>query len=254
MKAVILAGGRGTRISEETDFRPKPMIEIGGKPLLWHIMKIYGAHGINDFIVALGYKGYLIKEYFANYYLHTSDVTFDIANNGMTVHRSSAEPWKVTLVETGLDTMTGGRIKRCAPYIGNESFCCTYGDGVSDVNITAALKAHRSNGALVTLTAVQPPGRFGVLEIEGDEVTHFREKPKGDGAWVNGGFFVIEPQALEEINGDSTIWEREPLERLAEKGRVGVFRHSGFWQPLDTLRDKETLEHLWSNGAPWRRW
>jgi glucose-1-phosphate cytidylyltransferase len=254
VKAVILAGGRGTRISEETGVRPKPMIEIGGKPLLWHIMKLYGAHGINEFIVALGYKGYLIKEYFANYYLHTSDVTFDIANNGMTVHRNSAEPWRITLVETGLDTMTGGRIKRCAPYIGDQTFCCTYGDGVSDVDISAVVEAHRSNGALVTITAVQPPGRFGVLEIEGDEVTRFREKPHGDGAWVNGGFFVVEPEALELIDGDATVWEREPLERLARSGKVGVFRHVGFWQPLDTMRDKETLEHLWSNGAPWRRW
>jgi len=254
VKAVILAGGRGTRISEETGVRPKPMIEIGGKPLLWHIMKLYGAHGINEFIVALGYKGYLIKEYFANYYLHTSDVTFDIANNGMTVHRNNAEPWRITLVETGLDTMTGGRIKRCAPYIGDQTFCCTYGDGVSDVDISAVVEAHRSNGALVTITAVQPPGRFGVLEIEGDEVTRFREKPHGDGAWVNGGFFVVEPKALELIDGDATVWEREPLERLARGGKVGVFRHVGFWQPLDTMRDKETLEHLWSNGAPWRRW
>lgn len=254
MKAVILAGGRGTRISEETGIRPKPMIEIGGKPLLWHIMKIYGAHGITDFVVALGYKGYLIKEYFANYYLHTSDVTFDIANNDMTVHRSSAEPWRITLVDTGLETMTGGRIKRCAPYLGSEAFCCTYGDGVGDVDISAVIAAHRANGALVTLTAVQPPGRFGVLEIDGDEVTRFREKPHGDGAWINAGFSVVEPQTLDLVTSDDTVWEYEPLETLAADGRVSVYRHSGFWHPLDTMRDKETLEKLWADGAPWRRW
>lgn len=254
MKAVILAGGRGTRISEETGVRPKPMIEIGGMPLIWHIMKIYGAHGITDFVIALGYKGYLIKEYFANYYLHTSDVTLDIAKNDMTVHRTSAEPWRITLVDTGLETMTGGRIKRCSAYLGNETFCCTYGDGVADVDVSAVIETHRARQSLVTLTAVQPPGRFGAIDLNGDTVVRFREKPHGDGAWVNGGFFVIEPAALEAIGGDETIWEREPLERLAASGRVGVYRHAGFWQPLDTLRDKETLEHLWANGAPWRRW
>jgi len=254
VKAVILAGGFGTRISEETGVRPKPMIEIGGKPLLWHIMKMYGQHGVTDFVVALGYKGYLIKEYFANYYLHTADVTFDISRNEMSVHRSEAEPWRVTLVDTGIDTMTGGRIKRCRPYLDDETFCCTYGDGVSDVDISAVIAAHRSNGALVTLTAVQPPGRFGALQLNGTHVTQFHEKPQGDGAWVNGGFFVIEPQALDEIAGDETVWEREPLEHLAQRGKVGYYRHSGFWQPLDTMRDKQTLESLWADGAPWRHW
>jgi len=254
VKAVLLAGGFGTRISEETGVRPKPMIEIGGKPLLWHIMKMYGSHGITEFVVALGYKGYLIKEYFANYYLHTADITLDIARNSMTVHRSDAEPWQVTLVDTGIDSMTGGRIKRCRPYVGDQTFCCTYGDGVSDVDISAVIAEHRKNGALVTLTAVQPPGRFGALEVTGNRVAGFHEKPRGDGAWVNGGFFVIEPQALDEIEGDDTIWEREPLERLARDGKVGVYRHAGFWQPLDTIRDKQTLEDLWAKGAPWRRW
>lgn len=254
MKAVILAGGRGTRISEETDIRPKPMIEIGGKPLLWHIMKLYGAHGINDFVVALGYKGYLIKEYFANYYLHTADVTFDIAGNSMKVHRNDAEPWRITLVETGLETMTGGRIKRCAPYLDGETFCCTYGDGVSDVDISAVIQKHKSSGAFVTLTAVQPPGRYGALEFRGDSVSRFEEKPSGDRAWVNGGFFVIDPRAVDYIEGDATTWEHEPLERLAQEGRVEAYRHPGFFQNLDTLRDKKTLETLWLDGAPWRRW
>ncbi|HEY1727873.1 MAG TPA: glucose-1-phosphate cytidylyltransferase [Candidatus Baltobacteraceae bacterium] len=254
MKAVILAGGFGTRISEETGVRPKPMIEIGGKPLLWHIMKMYGVHGITEFVVALGYKGYLIKEYFANYYLHTADLTLDIARNSMTVHRSDAEPWQVTLVDTGVESMTGGRIKRCRPYVADQTFCCTYGDGVSDVDISAVIASHRKSGALVTLTAVQPPGRFGALELMGEHVAGFHEKPRGDGAWVNGGFFVIEPRALDEIAGDDTIWEREPLERLARSGKVGVYRHAGFWQPLDTIRDKQTLEDFWAKGAPWRRW
>jgi len=254
VKAVILAGGRGTRISEETDFRPKPMIEIGGKPLLWHIMKLYGAQGINDFVVALGYKGYLIKEYFANYYLHNADVTFDIAGNSMQVHRNDAEPWRITLVETGLDTMTGGRIKRCASYLDNETFCCTYGDGVSDVDISAVIAKHNASRAWVTLTAVQPPGRYGALEFRGDAVSRFEEKPSGDRAWVNGGFFVIDPRAIDYIEGDATTWEHEPLERLAAEGRVEAYRHSGFFQNLDTLRDKKTLEALWLDGAPWRRW
>ena len=230
------------------------MIEIGGKPMLWHIMKIYGAHGITDFIIALGYKGYLIKEYFANYYLHTADVTFDIANNSMQVHRNNAEPWRITLVETGLDTMTGGRIKRCGPYLDDEPFCCTYGDGVSDVDISAVVAKHRSNGAWVTLTAVQPPGRYGALEFKGDNVARFEEKPSGDRAWVNGGFFVIDPRAIAYIDGDDTTWEQEPLERLAAEGRVEAYRHPGFFQNLDTLRDKKTLEVLWMDGAPWRRW
>jgi glucose-1-phosphate cytidylyltransferase len=217
-------------------------------------MKMYGVHGITEFVVALGYKGYLIKEYFANYYLHTADITLDIARNSMTVHRSDAEPWQVTLVDTGVESMTGGRIKRCRPYVADQTFCCTYGDGVSDVDISAVIATHRENGALVTLTAVQPPGRFGALELAGGQVAGFHEKPSGDGAWVNGGFFVIEPQALDEIAGDDTVWEREPLERLAHNGKVGVYRHTGFWQPLDTIRDKQTLEELWAKGAPWRSW
>jgi glucose-1-phosphate cytidylyltransferase len=254
VKAVILAGGLGTRISEDTGVRPKPMIEIGGKPLLWHIMKMYGVYGITEFVVALGYKGYVIKEYFANYYLHTSDVTFDMGRNAMTVHRSDAEPWLVTLVDTGEETMTGGRIKRCIPYLNGETFCCTYGDGVSDVDLSKLIASHQASDAWVTLTAVQPPGRFGALELGGDRVTRFEEKPRGDGAWVNGGFFVIDAPALDAIEGDATTWEREPLERLAREGRVGVYRHSGFFQNLDTLRDKHTLEALWDSGAPWRRW
>lgn len=230
------------------------MIEIGGKPLLWHIMKIYSAHGISEFVVALGYKGYLIKEYFANYYLHTSDVTFDIAQNTMKVHRNHAEPWRITLVETGLDTMTGGRIKRCEPYLEGETFCCTYGDGVSDVDISAVVAKHKASGAWVTLTAVQPPGRYGALEFRGDAVSRFEEKPSGDRAWVNGGFFVVDPRAMAYIDGDATMWEQEPLERLAREGRVEAYRHPGFFQNLDTLRDKKTLENLWLDGAPWRRW
>ena len=230
------------------------MIEIGGKPMLWHIMKIYGAHGITDFVVALGYKGYLIKEYFANYYLHTADVTFDIANNSMQVHRNNAEPWRITLVDTGLDSMTGGRIKRCAPYLGDETFCCTYGDGVSNVDIKAVVAKHSASGAWVTLTAVQPPGRYGALEFSGDSVSRFEEKPSGDRAWVSGGFFVIDPRAIAYIEGDQTTWEHEPLERLASEGRVQAYRHPGFFQNLDTLRDKMTLERLWSDGAPWRCW
>jgi len=255
MKAVILAGGLGTRISEESVLRPKPMIEIGGKPILWHIMKIYSAHGINEFIVCLGYKGYLIKEYFANYFLHTSDVTFDMKNNRMEVHQNSAEPWKVTLVDTGENTMTGGRLKRVQPFIGEEDFCFTYGDGISDVDISASIQFHKAQGTLATLTAVQPPGRFGALDMQHNKVQSFLEKPQGDGGWINGGFFVLSPKVLAEIGGDKTIWEREPMERLASNGQLSAYLHSGFWQPMDTLRDKNLLEELWQSGkAPWKTW
>jgi glucose-1-phosphate cytidylyltransferase len=256
MKAVIFAGGLGTRISEETGLRPKPMIEIGNKPVLWHIMKAYSHHGINDFIICCGYKGYVIKEYFANYFLHTSDVTFDLAHNRMEVHQRYAEPWKVTLVDTGEDTMTGGRLKRVADYVkGEEAFCLTYGDGVSDVNITELLAFHRAQGVKATLTATVPPARFGALDIQGSKVASFMEKPKGDGAMVNGGFFVLSPKVIDYISGDSTIWEREPLERLAAEGNLAAFQHDGFWQPMDTLRDKTFLEELWQTGkAPWKVW
>lgn len=256
MKAVILAGGLGTRISEETHLRPKPMIEIGGKPILWHIMKIYSAHGINDFIVCCGYKGYVIKEYFANYFLHTSDVTFDMAQNRMVVHQRYAEPWKVTLVDTGDETMTGGRLKRVAKYLDDEPFCFTYGDGVSNVDIGELIAFHKRHGLQATLTATYSPGRFGALDIHGDhKVTSFREKPKGDGGMVNGGFFVLAPKVVELIEGDQTIWEREPLERLAEEGQLAAYQHHGFWQPMDTLRDKHYLEELWISGsAAWKVW
>ena len=256
MKAVILAGGLGTRISEETNIRPKPMIEIGGKPILWHIMKIYSAHGVNDFVVCCGYKGYLIKEYFANYFLHMSDVTFDMSKNSMEVHQRSAEPWKVTLVDTGEETMTGGRLKRVAPYIENEeAFCLTYGDGVGNVNITELLAFHKEQKVKATLTATLPPGRFGALDFDGTKVRSFKEKPKGDGAMINGGFFVLSPQVLQYIEGDSTIWERSPLENLAEQGQLAAYKHEGFWQPMDTLRDKVYLEELWQSGqAPWKVW
>ncbi len=253
MKCVILAGGLGTRISEETALRPKPMIEVGGKPILWHLMKIYSAFGINDFIVCAGYRGYVIKEYFANYFLHTSDVTFDMRDNAMEVHKKHAEPWKVTIVDTGEHTMTGGRIKRVAPYIGNETFCLTYGDGLSDVNIRQSIEQHRTSKRLATVTAVQPSGRFGALQLEADSVTGFIEKPEGDGGWINGGFFVLEPQVLDYIEGDSTIWEREPMQRLAKENQLTSFEHRGFWQPMDTLREKILLEDLWSKGnAPWK--
>jgi glucose-1-phosphate cytidylyltransferase len=253
-KAVILAGGLGTRISEETVLRPKPMIEIGGRPILWHILKIYSAHGINDFIICAGYKGYVIKEYFANYFLHMSDVTFDMANNTMEVHQKKAEPWRVTIVDTGDETMTGGRIKRVAPYL-DGPFCCTYGDGVGDVDITALLAFHKAGGRLATLTGVQPPGRFGALQLEGDQVQSFQEKPEGDGSWINGGFFVLDPAVIDLIDDDSTIWERAPLERLAAAGQLGIFRHHGFWRPMDTLRDKIELETLWDKRiAPWKSW
>jgi glucose-1-phosphate cytidylyltransferase len=256
MKAVILAGGLGTRISEETHLKPKPMIDIGGKPILWHIMKSYSAHGVNDFIICCGYKGYVIKEYFANYFLHSSDVTFDMANNEMQVHHRYAEPWRVTLVDTGEETMTGGRLKRVAPYLQDEEvFCFTYGDGLSDVNITQLIEFHKVQGLKATLTATLPPGRFGALDFEGNKVRTFKEKPKGDGAMINGGFFVLSPAVIDYIQNDATIWERDPLEKLAEEGQLAAFQHHGFWQPMDTLRDKVHLEELWASGkAPWKSW
>jgi len=255
MKAIILAGGLGTRISEETSIRPKPMIEIGGKPILWHIMKTYSAHGIHDFIICCGYKGYVIKEYFANYFLHMSDVTFDMQNNKMEVHQRNAEPWRVTLVDTGEETMTGGRIKRVADYVKGEDFCCTYGDGIGDVNITALIEFHKQHGKLATLTATQPPGRFGALNLNGNNIVSFQEKPQGDGSWVNGGFFVLSAEVLNYITGDCTVWEREPMEQLARESQMAAYFHSGFWQPMDTLRDKTYLESLWASGkAPWKTW
>lgn len=256
MKAVLLAGGLGTRLSEETNVRPKPMVEIGGRPILWHIMKIYAAHGINDFIVCLGYKGYFIKEYFHNYFLHSSDVTFKLGSNEMVLHRVAAEPWSVTLIETGEDTQIGGRIKRILPYVENDAaFCLTYGDGVGDVDVSAVIDLHRKSGRLATVTATRPPGRFGALRFEGDAVTGFQEKPEGDGGWINGGFFVVSPKVGSYIDGDSTVWEREPLERLAAEGQLGVHFHDGFWQPMDTLRDRHHLEALWASGkAPWKVW
>ena len=256
MKAVILAGGLGTRISEETHLKPKPMIEIGGKPILWHIMKSYSAHGINDFIVCLGYKGYVIKEYFANYYLHMSNVTFDMSENSMIVHENTVEPWKVTLVDTGDETMTGGRLKRVASYLDdNESFCFTYGDGVTDVDISKVIDFHERQGSLATVTAVQPPGRFGALDFKGNKIQSFEEKPQGDGTWINGGYFVLSPQVLNKIDGDHTVWEQYPLQSLAKEGQLSAYSHSGFWRPMDTLRDKNALESLWSTGqAPWKVW
>ena len=255
MKAVILAGGLGTRISEETSTRPKPMVEIGGKPMLWHIMKIYSAHGINDFIVCLGYKGYMIKEYFANYFLHMSDVTFDMVGNKMEVHQNSAEPWRVTLVDTGETTMTGGRLRRVRAYLDDEDFCLTYGDGVSDVNIRHLVEFHKQEGGLATLTAVQPPGRFGAINMEKHRITSFEEKPQGDGGWINGGFFVLSPKVIDYVESDGTLWEKEPLDRLARQGDLSAFMHKGFWYAMDTLRDKNHLEELWSSGkAPWKTW
>jgi glucose-1-phosphate cytidylyltransferase len=256
MKAVILAGGLGTRISEETSTRPKPMIEIGGKPILWHILKSYSHHGINDFVICCGYKGYVIKEYFANYFLHMSDVTFDMSRNSMEVHQRSAEPWRITLVDTGEDTMTGGRVKRVADYVKDEDvFCLTYGDGVSDINITDLIAFHKSKSVKATLTATIPPGRFGALDLKGSMVNSFMEKPKGDGSMINGGFFVLSPSVIDYITDDTTTWEREPLERLAREGQLAAFQHHGFWQPMDTLRDKVLLEELWQSGlAPWRVW
>ena len=256
MKAVILAGGLGTRLSEETSLRPKPMIEIGGRPILWHILKMYSAHGINDFVICCGYKGYIIKEYFANYFLHMSDVTFDMQNNEMQVHQRKAEPWRVTLVDTGDDTLTGGRLKRVAAHIENEeAFCFTYGDGVADLDITRLLAFHKAHGKLATVTAVQPAGRYGALALDGSAVTGFTEKPKGDGGWVNGGFFVVSPACLDLIEGDGSSWESKPLDRLAADGQLQAFEHAGFWQPMDTLRDKNQLEQLWASGvAPWKMW
>lgn len=256
MKAVLLAGGLGTRISEETELRPKPMIEIGGYPIIWHIMKIYGAHGITDFIICLGYKGYVIKEYFRNYFLHLSDVTLDLAADRMEVHSSKAEPWRVTLVDTGVETMIGGRIKRILPYVSeDEAFCLTYGDGVGDVDISATIKLHERAGRLATVTATQPPGRFGALRAEGNRVSGFQEKPVGDGGWINGGFFVLSPEVGDYIEGDATVWEQEPLENLALNNQLSVYFHKGFWQPMDTVRDKRHLEALWNSGkAPWKIW
>lgn len=256
MKAVILAGGLGTRISEETHLRPKPMIEVGGKPILWHILKTYAHHGITEFVICCGYKGYLIKEYFANYFLHQSDITFDLANNRMELHEHHAEPWKVTLVDTGEHTMTGGRLKRVADHLPeSEPFCLTYGDGVADVDITAAIALHRRQGLKATVTATYPPGRFGALEIADHKVQAFREKPRGDGGLINGGFFVLEKSVIELIGGDDTIWEQGPLEALAHAGQLGSYIHEGFWQPMDTLRDRVYLEELWASGkAPWKQW
>lgn len=256
MKAVILAGGRGTRISEETLVRPKPLIEIGGRPLLWHIMKIYSAHGVNEFVICCGYKGYLIKEYFANYVLHMSDVTFDMAHNKTEVHQQHAEPWRVTLVDTGDDTMTGGRLKRVADYVrGEDAFCFTYGDGVADVDVAASIAFHSKHGKLATVTAVQPPGRYGALQLDGSDVRGFTEKPSGGGGLINGGFFVLSPGCLERIAGDETSWEAEPLNGLAADGELMAFAHHGFWQPMDTLREKLLLENLWESGrAPWKVW
>ena len=256
MKAVILAGGLGTRISEETHLKPKPMIEIGGRPILWHIMKLYSAHGVNDFVICCGYKGYVIKEYFANYFLHMSDVTFDMAHNRMEVHEQKAEPWRVTLVDTGEDTLTGGRLKRVAAYIQDEdAFCFTYGDGLADVDIAASIRFHQQHGKLATITAVQPPGRYGALSLAGKSVTGFTEKPRGDGGLINGGFFVLSPQVLSLLQDDKSSWEGAPLVNLAKQGELMAFEHQGFWQPMDTLRDKNQLEDLWaSNRAPWKLW
>jgi glucose-1-phosphate cytidylyltransferase len=257
VKAVILAGGLGTRLAEETSVRPKPMVEIGGKPILWHIMKLYSAHGIDEFVVCLGYKGYIIKEFFANYFLHTCDVTFDVAKGSMEVHHSTAEPWRVTLVDTGEETMTGGRIKRVLPYVGDETFCMTYGDGLADVDIGALVDFHREHGLRATVTGVQPPGRFGALEVADgtDRVKGFMEKPRGDGAWINGGFFVLDPAVGSYIDGDDTVWEQEPMRGLAQEGQLATYRHTGFWLGMDTLRDRGVMEELWESGrAPWRKW
>ena len=257
MKAVILAGGLGTRISEETHLKPKPMVEIGGKPILWHILKIYSAHGINEFVICCGYKGYMIKEYFANYFLHMSDVTFHMKLNSMEVHHKKAEPWEITLIDTGEATMTGGRLKRVRDYLGDESFCFTYGDGVANLDVRALIKHHKTHGRLATVTAVQPPGRYGALQFDASQtaVNGFQEKPDGDGGWINGGFFVLEPEVTDRIEDDSTVWEQEPLKRLAQEGELSGFRHNGFWQPMDTLRDRQLLEELWAKGeAPWKLW
>ena len=255
MKLVILAGGLGTRLSEETTVRPKPMVEIGGRPILWHIMKLYSRYGINEFIICLGYKGYYVKEYFANYFLHMSDLTIDIGNNSIEVHQSRADQWRVTLVDTGAETMTGGRLKRVRTHIGDETFCMTYGDGVADINIHDLIQFHRAHGLPATVTAVRPPARFGALDLRGDVVDGFVEKPLGDGSWINGGFFVLAPEVLDRIDGDATVWEQEPLSGLARDGALAAFKHEGFWQPMDTLRDKKLLEDLWLSGdAKWRVW
>jgi glucose-1-phosphate cytidylyltransferase len=257
MKAVLLAGGLGTRISEETTVRPKPMVEIGGLPILWHIMKLYAAHGVNDFIICCGYKGWVIKEYFATYFLRQSDVTIDLRTNQMSFHRRDCEPWTVTLVDTGANTMTGGRLKRVRAYIGDEPFCFTYGDGVADIDIRRLIEFHRGHGALATMTTVQPAGRFGMVHLEAnsEQVSGFKEKPRGDGAWVNGGFFVLQPDVIDYVEGDATVWEDGPLQRLAHEGQLMAYRHDGFWHPMDTLRDRDVLEKLWARGeAPWKRW
>jgi len=255
MKCVILAGGFGTRITEESQSRPKPMVEIGGRPILWHLLKIYSHHGIKDFIICTGFKGYVIKEYFANYFLHMSDVTFDMEKNVMEVHEKHAEPWRVTVVDTGEGTMTGGRLKRVAEYVGKNTFCMTYGDGLGNIDIRGALEFHRKTRKLATVTAVQPPGRFGAMSICDGRVTDFMEKPHGDGGWINGGFFVLEPKVMEYIAGDEIVWEKEPLQKLAGDGQIGAFIHKGFWQPMDTLREKQLLEELWETGkAPWKVW
>ena len=255
MKLVILAGGLGTRLSEETELRPKPMVEIGGRPILWHIMKIYSTYGVNEFVVCLGYKGYVVKEYFLNYFLHSTDVTIDVATNTIDYHHSRAEPWRVTLVDTGAETMTGGRLKRVREHVGDAPFCMTYGDGVSDIDIAGLIAFHREHGLAATVTAVRPPGRFGALEMRESAVDAFVEKPHGDGSWINGGFFVLDPSVIEGIEGDDTIWERGPLEGLARDGELRAFKHEGFWRPMDTLRDRRELEELWASGhAPWKAW
>ena len=256
MKAVILAGGLGTRISEETHLKPKPMIEIGGKPILWHVLKIYSAHGINEFVICCGYKGYLIKEYFANYFLHMSDVTFHMRTNSMEVHHKNAEPWEITVVDTGEQTLTGGRLKRVRDYVDDSTFCFTYGDGVSNIQINELIKTHKENNKLATVTAVQPPGRYGLLNLDASgSVNGFQEKPQGDGGWINGGFFVLEPAVFDLIEGDSTTWEQEPMQQLAADGQLQAYQHRGFWQPMDTLRDRVLLEELWASGkAPWKLW
>ena len=255
MKCVILAGGYGTRISEESPLKPKPMVEIGGRPMIWHIMKIFSSQGINDFVVCLGYKGYVIKEYFANYFLHMSDVTFDMTNNRMIVHRQQAEPWHVTLIDTGDNTQTGGRLKRIKEYVGTETFCFTYGDGVADIRLADLIAFHKRHGRIATITAVQPPGRYGALRLADDKVVGFQEKPAGDGSWINGGFFVLEPEALDYIDGDDVTWEQGPMQQIAAEGQLSAFAHTGFWQAMDTLRDKNHLEGLWQTGkAPWVIW
>jgi glucose-1-phosphate cytidylyltransferase len=255
VKVVILAGGHGTRISEESHLRPKPMIEIGGRPILWHIMKCYSSFGLRDFVICLGYRGYMIKEYFANYFLHMSDVTFDMEKNEMAVHERYAEPWRVTLVDTGENTMTGGRIKRVGRYLEGEDFCLTYGDGLSDVDLTKLIDFHRKQGRLATLTATQPPGRFGALNVSQDRVVSFQEKPQGDGGWINGGFFVLSPKVLDYIDGDATVWERDPMERLAREGQLSAYLHGGFWHAMDTVRDRNYLEQMWASGHPaWKTW